>query len=483
MQNPNPIKHVILLLLENHSFDQMLGCFQSVKPGLDGVDPNHLHSCVDKDGRSFTQTETDEVQTAFDPKHEFVNVRTQLQNQNAGFLRDFSTAYPKSRREDRRQIMGYYGLDKLPALHALARDFTICDRWFSSLPGPTWPNRFFALTGTSHGEIEMPSGAQQIDPRWYLHQTQDTIFERLNQAGKKWKVYYYDFPNSWLLLRQLEPQNVIHYQHIDDFFNHDSRNAADFPDFTFIEPKYFGQDQNDDHPPHNVMKAEKLIADVYNALRSNRELWESSLLIVTFDEHGGFYDHVVPPAAVPPDGKTSKYAFNQYGLRVPALLVSPWVARGVEHTVFDHTSVLKYLTLKWGLDKLTDRSDQANSIEMALTESAPRTDTIPFIRVPYSVLIPPRTDLEKENFNAHQLAMQGFSTFLSGKMETSTAVETKKPVVWITRGKNFLGRLFLRAGNALTSSYQKSQVTQVENLARLAKALAEKSVMLKKLAE
>jgi phospholipase C len=479
MPDTGQIKHVIHLMLENHSFDQMLGCFKSLYPEVDGVDPANLRTCVDKDGHPFTQAETNEVQTASDPKHEFVNVRAQLQDGNRGFLKDFTLAYPGSTAEDRQEIMGYYGLGKLPALHALAKEFTICDRWFSSMPGPTWPNRFFALTGTSNGEIEMPSGSQQTDPSWYLHQTQDTIFDRLNEAKKKWKVYYYDFPNSWLLLRQLQPGNVLNYRHIDEFFNTDSRNAAAFPDFVFIEPKYFGQDQNDDHPPHNVMKAEKLIADVYNAIRSNRELWESSLLIVTFDEHGGFYDHVVPPAAVPPDGKTSKYAFDQYGVRVPALLISPWVGRRAEHTVFDHTSVLKYMSRKWNLNPLTNRSDKANSLEAAFTETQPRTDTIPFIRVPYSDLIPPRPDLEKQDSNSHQQAIQGFSAFLAQHLQAPAVQQSQNLVGWFTRTKNFFGRQFIRAGSALTNAYQAAQAAKIEDLTTFAQDVARKGIDLR----
>jgi phospholipase C len=478
MPDTGRIKHVIHLMLENHSFDQMLGCFKSIYPEVDGVDPANLRSCVDKDGKSFAQSETNEVQTASDPKHEFDNVRTQMQDGNKGFLKDFTTAYPGSSAQDRQEIMGYYGMGKLPALHALAKEFTICDKWFASMPGPTWPNRFFALTGTSNGEIEMPSGSQQLDPRWYTHQTQPTIFDRLNEANKKWKVYYYDFPNSWLLLRQLEPQNAIHYHHIDTFFNTDTRNAATFPEFVFIEPKYFGQDQNDDHPPHNVMKAEKLVADVYNAIRSNPELWESSLLVITFDEHGGFYDHVVPPAAVPPDDKTSHYAFNQYGMRVPALLVSPWVGRRTESTVFDHTSVLKFMTEKWGLKKLTNRTDKANSLDVALTESQPRTGTIPFIRVPYTDLIPPRPDLEKVDSNSHQQAIEGFSAFLAKKFEAPAVEEAKKLVGWFTKTKNFFGRQILRAGNALTNAYQEAQATKIDNLADFAKDVAKKGMAL-----
>src|SRR5205085_11431818 len=120
----------------------------------------------------------------------------------------------------------------------------------------------------------------------------------------------------------------------------------------FIEPKYAGLDQNDDHPPHNIMKGEKLIADLFNALRSNEDLWSSTLFIIAFDEHGGFYDHVSPPTAINPDGKTSTtppFGFDRLGVRVPALLISPYTRRRVEHTVFDHTSILKYLTDKWNM--------------------------------------------------------------------------------------------------------------------------------------
>src|SRR5262249_48321692 len=158
----------------------------------------------------------------------------------------------------------------------------------------------------------------------------------------------------------------------DDFFEN-ARNEHDFPDFVFIEPKYFGADENDDHPPHNIMKGEKLIADIYNALRSNPDLWNSTLFVVYFDEHGGFYDHVVPPAAVAPDDHQCEYTFDQLGVRVPALLISPWVSRGVEHTQFDHTSLLKYLTDKWNLGPLGRRTAAASSIAAPIREAQPRT--------------------------------------------------------------------------------------------------------------
>jgi phospholipase C len=125
------------------------------------------------------------------------------------------------------------------------------------------------------------------------------------------------------------------------------------------------------------MKAEKLIADVYNAIRGNEDLWKSTLLIVFYDEHGGFYDHVEPPSAVPPDEHREEYSFDRLGVRVPSLLVSPWVDRRVEAVQFDHTSVLKYLTEKWQLRPLPSRRVAvARSIGVALTRMTARENTI-----------------------------------------------------------------------------------------------------------
>src|SRR5262249_52153891 len=131
----------------------------------------------------------------------------------------------------------------------LARDFTICDQWFSSLPGPMWPNRFFALSGTSNGIVGMPEGPKQPDLEGLFAQDQTTLFNRLNEAGRSWKVYYYDFPVSLIFKNQRKPENLGDYRFIDHFYN-DVKDEQHFPDFAFIEPKYSGVDQNDDHPPH-----------------------------------------------------------------------------------------------------------------------------------------------------------------------------------------------------------------------------------------
>ena len=431
----DPIQHVVLLMMENRSFDHMLGALQSVNPDIDGVKPDGPPNWnpVGANNDPVYQTETTANCVRFDPKHEHVNVMRQLADGNKGFVLDFFETYKHEgiNSEDIQDIMRYYRLDHLPALHALARDFTVCDRWFSSLPGPTWPNRFFALSGTSSGIVTMPSGVGELNPKAYFQQNQTTIFDLLDAQNVSWNVFYYDIPSSLIMVRQRRLQNLAKYRKMDcgdDFFKLAARykNTGDFPRFSFIEPKYFGTDQNDDHPPHNIMKGEKLIADTYNALRSNPALWQSTLLVVVFDEHGGFYDHVPPPVAIPPAPPKpgDEWVFDRLGVRIPAILVSPWVNRGVEHTPFDHTSVLKYLIEKWSLgapDCLGDRTASANSIARVLDSGAdrPREDTTAFIRVPFSQLIPDKSELDSyENaVNENQASLHLLADFIDEELD------------------------------------------------------------------
>jgi phospholipase C len=461
----DPIKHVVLLMMENHSFDQMLGCLQDVYPDLDGVDVNtpEPRYNLDSAGHQVLQIPTDAQQVPHDPTHENRFVLLQIANGNSGFITEFEKSAPGSTEQDRQYVMGYYLLDRLPALHELGKNFTVCDRWFSSLPGPTWPNRFFALSGTSSGRVLMPEGPLHLRPQQVFVQDQLTVFDRLREVGKSWRIYYYDFPSSLLLTRQRLPENLAGYSLINNFFS-DVRDESSFPSFVFIEPKYFGADQNDDHPPHNIFKAQKLIADVYNAIRSNAELWASTLLVVAYDEHGGFYDHVSPPAAFPPDEHREEWSFDRLGLRVPAILVSPWVGAGVEHTVFDHTGLLKYLTEKWNLGPLGHRTENANSVGVALNQGKPREDTVPFIRVPYTQLMPDRPDLEKEDSSKHHEALHAFAAYLAEKEDTATAALIKDLAkgasAWVTL-KAQVGKVMLRIGAALTKELERHETRRV----------------------
>jgi phospholipase C len=418
----DPIKHVVVLMLENHSFDQMLGAFRSLFPDLDGVDPANPCTNRDKDGTPYSQAVTTATSVRHDPKHELDNVLRQLENNNGNFVLDYSEAYPDTTPDERQQIMAYFAPGALPALHELARHFTNCDHWYSSVPGPTWANRFFVHSGTSLGRVLMPENVADSlrHPGLYFGYDQDTIYDRLNERGVPWRIYHGDIPQSLVLTHQRRIENARRYEFMDVFYSDAKGQEEQFPAFSFIEPSYYWPGQNDDHPPHTTLHAQALLGSVYNALRKNDRLWNSTLFVVLYDEHGGFYDHVPPPAAVPPDGHTlPNFGFDRLGVRVPALLVSPWVERTIINTEFDHTSLLKYLTEKWSLGSLTERVAQAQSFAPAIrTAGEARTDT------PGSVPIPAIAASEAmmaaapgEPLNAHQKALIVFSEYLEREIE------------------------------------------------------------------
>jgi phospholipase C len=284
------------------------------------------------------------------------------------------------------------------------------------MPGPTWQNRFFVHSGTTKGHLKMPSGI--FDPNFHLYD-QDTIYDRLNDKKISWKIYHQGEAQTMVLVHQLEPANLLRYHEMVHFFDDAAGDEADFPQYSFIEPCYSGSGQNDQHPPSDIMKGELLIAQVYNALRANEALWQKSLLVVLYDEHGGFYDHVVPPTreddpiVVAPDDNTEEFNFEQLGLRVPAILVSPWIEKQVIRTLFDHTSLLKYLIDKWGLRPLGRRTEKANTFAAALTALATaRTDTPGVIT---DRLVSP-VETQNKVVNENQKALISFSQRLESDL-------------------------------------------------------------------
>jgi phospholipase C len=417
----DPIKHVFVLALENRSFDHMLGACQAAKPAIDGIPAGAAPRTNAYAGKDYPQASGASRIVVEDPRHETPHVLVQLKPDAAGspggFVEDYATAYPMLNDDGRAEIMKYHALDALPALHALAQNFTVCDHWFSSVPGPTWTNRLFLMSGTALGRVGMPGGLMDLNLHWY---DQTTIFDRLNERKKSWAVYHGDTPLSLLLTHQWEPANAARYKPMRHFFTDVAGQEDKFPEFTFIEPAYLDPGANDDHPSHDVLAGEALIASVYNALRANEELWRASLLVVVFDEHGGFYDHVQPPAAPPPDHHQEEYRFDRLGVRVPAILVSPYAANDVFNEELDHTSLLKYLIDKWHLGPLGQRAAQANTFAQALGGTL-RTDTPPVISsVPAGlspVPAPPHRPL-----NDHQSALIGLSHALESMAEEDPAV-------------------------------------------------------------
>ncbi len=371
----DPIKHVIVLMLENRSFDHILaGCPKNKKK----YTPNGTNEF---NGKSYPQGPGAARRVPNDPIHETTDVLVQLKPngpvlQNGGFVLDYAHNYPDA---DPSEVMKYHDYNALPALHTLAEAFTVCDNWYSSVPGPTWVNRLFVLSGTSLGRVKMPNGIMNLNLHWY---DQPTIFDRLNEKNVDWRVYFGDTPLSFLFVHQCSPENAARHHHMMAFYKDAAGYRPDatadsgkFPPFTFIEPAYLQPGANDAHPPHDIIESDVLVANVYNAIRANQALWQSTLLIVLFDEHGGFYDHVSPPAATPPDHHNEEYGFDRYGVRVPALLVSPYVGNGLFSDLLDHTSLLKYLQDKWGLGDLGGRTAKAGTFKAALqSDKPPRSD-------------------------------------------------------------------------------------------------------------
>jgi hypothetical protein len=196
---------------------------------------------------------------------------------------------------------------------------------------------------------------------------QDTIFDRFSAKLIPWRIYFGDIPQSILLLNQAKKGNISNYRLFGQFEADVERECENFPAYVFIEPSYrvIG---NDDHPPHDVRAGQNLIATVYNAIRRNDKLWRETLLVVTYDEHGGFYDHVTPPEAIPPGGTDMKeWTFNSLGLRVPAVLISPYVSQGVFSERLEHSSLLRFLIERFDLEQLTERTKSVGSFASAFT--------------------------------------------------------------------------------------------------------------------
>jgi phospholipase C len=428
------LDHIIVLMLENNSFDRMLGALFPERVGgggIKGTAGNHWNddtSPTPKQPIRHVMQPTIARTVRPDPMHEYTNVLNQLKGPNKGFVTDFATTYDTTDWLQRQEIMGYYDDGVLPNLHTLAKQYTVCDRWFSSMPGPTWPNRVFAHTGTSLGYTTNSMG--NIWDQW-------TLYDLLGDNGVSWKIYYGDGDVSQTLVLRHQPWvDPMRY-----FFLAARGAEARFPQYCFIEPNYgtFPWDkvsQNDQHPLSDVFRGEKLIWDVYNALRANDSLWQRSLLVITYDEHGGFYDHVEPPAAVRPDKHTdaSGFKFDELGLRVPTILLSPWLDQGVLTDTFDHTSLLSFLIDKWGLANwLGDRvaSPSTNTFAKYLRKTPRKTyNLLPKSNIPTLHATPESVELSENQKSlielGHHLATQISDTNVRNALMTRPVVPTPK---------------------------------------------------------
>jgi len=373
------IKHVVLLMMENRSFDHLCGYLRMIDNRIDGLLGTEYNDVEPGNPGSARVLVSDDAPYVPDlqpsPGHEVPDVHEQLcaggdgkTITNGGFVADYLAQGVSAANAGR--VMKCFSPRSLPVLTALAREFALCDHWYSSMPGPTWPNRLFVHCATSGGFTDNTARNYGMV----------SIFERLSdQILDSWRIYFHDTPQTVMLARLRNSRYLRFFEHFDAF-TRDCQNGT-LPRYSFIEPRYFsvlGAAANDQHPDHGVLAGEQLIATVYNALRGS-DIWTSTLFIVTWDEHGGFYDHVAPPRAINPDGLVSPDCdFTLLGLRVPAVLISPWIpANTVDHTVYDHTSVPATLRSIFGTSAfLTKRDAAAGTFDHNCSLAEPRIDAL-----------------------------------------------------------------------------------------------------------
>lgn len=444
------IDHIVILMLENRSFDHMLGLF----PGVNGVatngqpDPSFVNYLDPQHPRPdeafpvalaeyFGIPEGDIPRPTLQngvvsdlyggPSHSFPSATQQLYNDglgpkgsralnttppiNSGFVTGYvdelKSTYKSWAAGDPKMpapgeppaehiavVMSVFSPEQLPVLSGLASDFCVCDQWYSEVPGPTEPNRLFMHAATSVGLVHNP---------WEFPVLARTIYDDIDEQGQRtWATYFSDLAdavNFPVLKSQTDKLRD------SSRFTTDLEDPDTFPNYVFLCPRYMNSADgfaNSQHAPWDVRYGEHWIADVYEALRAS-PLWERTLLVITYDEHGGFFDHVTPPSTGidPPDQYRSPtdydrvkypytfrsdgspnpeyvFGFDRLGFRVPAVLVSPWLAKGhIESRHLQHTSVLATVRKMWGLrpQPLTAREAQAAPFDDLLTVlDKPRTD-------------------------------------------------------------------------------------------------------------
>ena len=427
------LDHVVVVMFENRSFDNLLG--RLYEPGevssFEGVIGKELSNPIPEWAADGAERGSVPYGVAAnmdtpnpDPGEEYQHVNTQLfglidppSNRGTladrmaapynapadgeaptmdGFVADYISAFwaetgRQPGYEEYAQIMTGYTPEQMPVLSALARGFATFDHWFAEVPTQTFANRSFFHAASSSGFVVNSPYAS-----FPLHNTAETLFERLESKGLSWRVYA-DRPSripftGLIHAARLRDRFATHFVATDRFLEDAER--GELPTYSFIEPNMW-HGHNDMHPPISALfpgfafdapsalvGGEALLARIYNAIRSSSSSdgsnWSNTLLMVVFDEHGGTYDHVPPPAATPPDPASAAgqmgFRFDRLGVRLPAIAISPWVSeRTVVNDVHHHTSVIRTLRERWDLGKpLSARDADARDIAPLLDRDKPR---------------------------------------------------------------------------------------------------------------
>lgn len=441
------IKHVFVVMLENRSFDHMLGLSQ-----IEGVDARTggRTAVLGLDGSEFNETAGQRFTAGapapfimeFDPGHGFADVVEQLAGPgatykagqpypkclNTGFAANAGANLARVRPPagvSPGVVMTGYSAEQVPVINALAREFVVCDQWFSSLPGPTWPNRLFAHAATSGGLDDSPTSLQTLETLLQGYRfANGTIYDSLDRKGLPWSIVEGDALPQVLSLGGMVARALDgRFINLETFLARIADPA--FSDaYTFIEPNYGhvladGRNfkcGNSQHPLDDVTRGEQFLKLIYEAVRRSPH-WPESLMIVMYDEHGGFFDHVAPPESVAPGdafiGGLNRhgFTFDRLGVRVPAVIISPYADKGVvDHTVYDHASVPATLAKLFEMDPLTNRDRAAATLDHLFVRSTPRDNAPLSLPAPAASGIP-----DCEDTFAGQLA--GDTETALGKLE------------------------------------------------------------------
>ncbi len=437
MKKLDTFNKVVVLMLENRSFDNLLGyLYQDGVPAgkkFEGLQNKSISNPVPKrskdykEGKVIKVEEADSYQQPYpDPGEEYQHVNTQVYNyidpenigvdqqdmkppynipqppptpSMKGFVNDYINTLQALNGEQPSeevfgQIMQCFTPTKTPVLTTLAKEFAVFDHWFCAVPSQTWCNRAFWHAATSGGEVinalgEGGSIFGSIENMWRWKNkvwSKPTLFDRLKEKNKSYTIYADIFPLTCIVngISHLINTKFRFQDFLDDAKN------GELPDYSFIEPKFFGQ-HNDQHPSAEykptrdgtVLLGEKLIWDVYNAVKNSPQK-DEILLIITHDEHGGCFDHVIPPSTVPPTKNMQGnlgFSFDRLGIRVPMVMVSSFIEKNtIVNDVHDHTSFIKTMAEKWKFEGLTDRDKNANSFASVFSDK--KRDSFPEIPEP-----------------------------------------------------------------------------------------------------
>src|SRR5947209_15127120 len=345
---PNPassgIDHIVVVVMENRSFDHYLGWL----PGADGQQAglqypddagvlHPTHHLTERQGCGFN-----------DPDHSYEGGRVQLDGGLCdGFRRGGNDDF----------ALGYYTADDLPFYKPFVREATVFDHWFCSILSSTYPNRYYTHAART----------EQVDNSMVTN-NMPTIWDRLSSAGVPATYYYNDLPFLALWGEKYIPMS----RPFETFLAQAA--SGTLPQFSYLDPFFLGEDQggsNDDHPHADIHRGQAFVSNVVRAITTG-PLWSKTVLIITYDEWGGFFDHVAPPQLPDAFTPTPTEEHNTAGFRVPAYIVSPFSVGGrVAHHQYDHASILKFVEWRFGLKPLTPRDAAARNLAEVLDFRAP----------------------------------------------------------------------------------------------------------------